>query len=118
MGLRHEMHIDSIYFSLLKEGKKRVELRVNDEKRRQIMPGDKICFLSREHTDGVVTLNVSKKLISDSFESLLKDIPAVALGGISEEKQIQELRRFYTEDEVTTWGVVAFMLGGEQNDKR
>lgn len=117
MGLLHDMRVDSAYFDLIKTGKKSAELRVNDEKRRHIMPGDKIRFLSRADAAATITRDVTKKFTAPNFQKLLQQLPVTALGGINEEVQLQELKKIYSAEEETAWGVVAFILGGEQNDK-
>lgn len=43
--MKHEMKLQSEYFEFIKEGTKRIEIRLNDEKRRKIKLGDTIEFV-------------------------------------------------------------------------
>ena len=44
----HYMNLQPRYFNYIKSGTKRIELRLNDEKRRQLQLGDTIVFTSSE----------------------------------------------------------------------
>lgn len=46
--MKHEMKLKAQFFNYIKNGTKRIELRLNDEKRRKIKLGDtiKFCFTS------------------------------------------------------------------------
>lgn len=44
----HEMRLADAPFDMIKSGKKTVEVRLNDEKRRQICVGDIIIFRRKE----------------------------------------------------------------------
>ena len=44
----HTMHLVPSTFIRMKEGRKTIELRLYDEKRKQIELGDSICFTSTE----------------------------------------------------------------------
>ena len=52
--MKHEMKLREEPFSMMAEGKKTVELRLYDEKRRAIEVGDEICF--RHASDEARTL--------------------------------------------------------------
>lgn len=42
--MTHKMNLQDKYFDFIKNGTKRIELRLNDEKRQQIKIGDSIEF--------------------------------------------------------------------------
>ena len=47
--MKHEMHLDKVYFNMIKDGIKHIEYRLNDEKRRKINIGDVIVFENRSN---------------------------------------------------------------------
>ena len=56
----HEMKLQPEYFNFILNGTKRIEIRLNDEKRQNIKLGDKIKFLkeldlSEGHSSGIPT---------------------------------------------------------------
>lgn len=67
----HEMRLHNEPFVLIKNGTKTIELRLNDEKRRQIKVGDTITFTNRSNNEQIstVVINLHKY---DSFEELYK----------------------------------------------
>lgn len=45
--MNHKMHLNAEWYELIEAGKKTIEYRLNDEKRRLIKIGDTITFLKR-----------------------------------------------------------------------
>ena len=103
------IHLDEDIFEVVKYGTKTVEVRVNDEKRRKLKIGDKITFLKRpddiEKMDAVIEDLVYYK---DFFE-LVKDytMDELYLKDYSKEDFINLLKRFYSDEEINKYGVVA-----------
>ena len=110
MNKTHLMHVNPDYFALLKSGGKSVEFRVNDLKRQKILAGDKINFIRQNKPNFNIILPVSKVIKSDSFNSLLKEIPPAMLGGISIQQQLTDLRNLYDADFENKHGVIAIVL--------
>lgn len=48
IGMKHEMGLQTRYFNYIKNGTKRIELRLFDEKRKRIRIGDTIEFTNPE----------------------------------------------------------------------
>ena len=103
------IHLDEDIFEVVKYGTKTVEVRVNDEKRRKLQIGDKITFLKRpddiEKMDAIIEDLVYYK---DFFE-LVKDytMDELYLKDYSKEDFINLLKRFYSDEEINKYGVVA-----------
>lgn len=62
------------YFSAIRVGKKTVEVRLNDEKRRKIKVGDTIEFIKIPEQDETLNVHVTGLRTYDTFESMYKDI--------------------------------------------
>ena len=66
----HEMRLHNEPFVLIKNGTKTIELRLNDEKRRQIKVGDTVTFTNRSNNEQISTvvinyINISIKYLWD-----------------------------------------------------
>ena len=65
------------YFDLVQNGSKTIELRLWDEKRRQIKPRDEIIFRDGER---VLTVSVTGLVVAETFADLLKIIDVTKTG--------------------------------------
>lgn len=68
------------YFKAIKEGKKKVEVRLNDEKRRNIKVGDTIEFIKVPEQDEILKVEVTELRKYDTFQSMYEDIPFLDFG--------------------------------------
>lgn len=103
------IHLDEDIFEVVKYGTKNVEVRVNDEKRRKLKIGDNITFLKRpddiEKMDAVIEDLVYYKDFNDLVLDYTMD--ELYLKDYSKEDFINLLKRFYSDDEINKYGVVA-----------
>ena len=102
----HEMHLKEPYFSYIKDGTKRIELRLFDEKRRRIDLGDLIEFSGSN--DKSVQARVVGLLRYDSFVDLCKDFDIAILADKAATKDdlIATLDEFYSPEQQAQFGVV------------
>lgn len=109
----HKMGLQKKYFDSIKNGIKRVEVRLNDEKRSKIKVGDIILFLEeplRIENEGIETLVVDLKYYND-FQELIEDVPIEVLGtNIEKDKYLEDLNSYYSLEKQKQYGVVAIML--------
>ena len=68
----HEMRLDEKWFNLIANGKKTVEGRINDEKRKLIKIGDQIKFINRNNNQEFVIKNVKNKKLFPNFDKALR----------------------------------------------
>lgn len=108
----HEMKLKEKYFNYMKNGTKRIELRLNDEKRRKIKVGDKIKFIKYPSFDDELIVEVVDLLKYDSFEELISnyDISLLADKSITKEKLLKILEEFYTKEEQEKYGVLGIKI--------
>lgn len=106
------VHLHPDVFSIVKNGVKDVEVRINDEKRRKLNVGDTLIFLKRPNEDESLKRKVKALKYYDSFSELLKyyEMKRIYLDGYTEAMYLEEMRRFYTEDEEKKYGVVAIIF--------
>ncbi|MBQ8131610.1 MAG: ASCH domain-containing protein [Bacilli bacterium] len=103
------IHLHPDVFDIVKNGSKKVEVRIYDEKRRKLKVGDTLIFLKRPEETETITATVTKLDIYKNFKELVKhyDIKDLYLESYTKEMFLEELKRFYTEEEQEENGVVA-----------
>ena len=86
--MKHVMKLHSAPFEMIRSGRKTIELRLYDEKRRCISIGDEIKFVSS--FDSTISLNCRVIALHkfDSFEDLYNSLPLMQCG--------------YTENDILT----------------
>jgi ASC-1-like (ASCH) protein len=106
----HEMNLQPTYFDFMKEGTKRIELRLFDEKRSQIELGDIIEFSKSENDK--LKAEVIGLLRYRSFKDLFEDfdISLLADASMTKEELLSVLSEFYTPEKQAEYGVVGIRL--------
>ena len=102
---QHFMHLQPVFFNLVKSGVKTVELRAWDEKRKQIKPGDEIVFRTDGTTD-TITVRVKYLVVAYDFTELFKTVDVKQTGFDSVEIALQTMEPFYSRAQQHETGVV------------
>lgn len=106
----HEMKLNKEPFEMIKSGKKTVELRLYDEKRRKISIGDKIIFQSLYNKE-TITVTVLKLHIYDSFAELYKHFDKISMGyKENETANPDDMNKYYTPENQEKFGVVGIEI--------
>lgn len=106
------VHLHPDVFEIVKQGQKDIEARVNDLKRRKLQVGDTLIFLKRPLEEEHIVKTVKDLQYYDSFEELVQhyEMRRIYLDGYTKEQYLQEMARFYTEEAVREYGVVAILF--------
>lgn len=105
-----EMKLQDSPFNQIKNGTKTIELRLYDEKRKQIKINDKIIF-TNINTNEKLTVLVTNLHIYDSFEELYKHFDKVSLGyNIDEEANPKDMELYYSNEEQSKYGVIGIEI--------
>ena len=106
----HQMNLQSKYFDFIKNGTKRIELRLYDEKRQQLKLGDSIEFSKSENEKFKV--RVIGLLRYETFSDLFNDFNISVLADQSMTKQelLNVLQEFYTPEKQAQYGVLGIRL--------
>ena len=106
------MKLQPNHFYYMKNGTKRIELRLNDEKRSKISVGDKIIFFKEPLLDESFETTVIKLLKYDYFENLIDDygIEICANKNITKQDLLNDLEKFYTKEKQSKYGVLGIMI--------
>ena len=100
------------YFQSIKEGKKKFEVRLNDEKRRKIKVGDTIEFIKIPEEDEILSVTVAQLKTYPSFLEMYEDIPFHLLDceGWTMKEMIDGTYEIYTPEQEKEWGTLAIEI--------
>lgn len=103
------IHLDEDIFEVVRNGTKTVEVRVNDEKRRKLKIGDELIFLKRPDDIEKIDAIVEDLIYYKDFNELVNDysMKELYIDSYSKDDFIDLLKRFYSNDEINKYGVVA-----------
>lgn len=108
--MTHEMRLHDEPFTLIKNGTKTIEMRLYDEKRREIHEGDSIEFTNRITNEKIMT-DVIKLHIYKSFKELYEHFNKISLGyKENEEANPEDMKSYYSQEEQDKYGVVGIEL--------
>ncbi len=106
------MKLDHAPFLMIASGRKRYELRLNDEKRRKIGVGDEIMFTDNATGQTLLTKVLGKKVFPD-FEALYRALPLLECGYTKEtlpHASPRDMERYYSHAAQKTFGVVGLYI--------
>lgn len=108
----HIMKLKEQYFNYIKHGTKEYEIRLNDEKRKNIKRGDFIEFRKEPFLEEKILIMVDDILHYGNFNELFNNINIELLADSSiTKKQLKtDLEKFYPIEKQKKYGVVAIKL--------
>lgn len=103
----HTMKLNNEPFEMIGNGRKTIELRLNDEKRRKVQVGDFIEFSHIDKPDRKIQVRVTSLHHFDSFNELFLEIPKEKYGFKSDETVAPDyMDAFYTCEEQEKYGAL------------
>lgn len=104
----HEMKIQPAYYEAILNGKKRIEIRLNDEKRQLVKIGDIITFRRADKLEESFDVIVIDLLYYPTFKDIIDDLDIELIANKEADKEDLKtlLSKFYTEEEEQKFGVV------------
>lgn len=109
---KHFMKLQEKPFELIRCGRKIYELRLYDEKRRQIKAGDSIEFTC-ESSGEKLTVRVVGLLRFCSFDELYKSLPLADCGYADSEipqASPKDMEKYYSPEKQAEYGVLAIRI--------
>lgn len=108
----HQMGLYGEYFNSIKEGKKTVEVRLNDEKRRKIRIGDTLEFIKVPEQDETIKVQVTNLKTYNTFQAMYEDIPFQDFDceGWSMKEMIEGTYEIYSPEQEKEWGTLAIKI--------
>lgn len=113
MSAIHVMGLQPEPFEKIRSGKKTIELRLFDEKRRTIQLGDIIEFQKQLEEQETIRTEVMALLRYKTFSELFNDFPIEDFGGTDRASLLEGVHRFYTperEEKETVLGIKIKLL--------
>jgi len=110
--MEYNMGLQEKYFNDIKYGTKKIEIRLNDEKRKLLNIGDTLYFLLEPDRKK----NVKSKIVSltryNNFEDAVNNIPIEYLASINDlkEEYLNDLNKYYSKDDQEKFGVLAIEI--------
>lgn len=110
--MKHEMKLQPKYYNFILNGTKRIELRLNDEKRQLLKVGDIVEFLKEPELSESFDAKIIELLRYDSFEEMFKDfdIETLADKSMSKQELMNVLEEFYTKEKQKQYGVLGIRI--------
>ena len=104
-------HLHPDIFELVKNGKKDVEVRLNDEKRQKLKIGDKLIFLKRpDEIEKVEATVVDLKYYNNFYEVADNyEMERIHQPHLTKEEYVNDMQRFYSKEEQENYGVVCII---------
>ncbi len=96
------MKLHASPFEMILSGEKTIELRLNDEKRRQISVGDTIRFSKINDPSRTLLTEVKELFVFDSFDELYKSLPLTECGYTADSVRTaspEDMREYYTPEQ-------------------
>jgi len=106
------MKLQSEPFEKMKSGKKTLELRLYDEKRRSIKPGDEIEFSELPGLENKIKTKVVGLFRYGTFAEMLSDLPTRLLGYEESDREYLKTSMYevYTKEQEAEYGVLGIRI--------
>lgn len=111
--MRYEMRLNGNPFKQMLEGKKTIEVRLNDAKRKMLSVGDEILFINRDNSVQTLLKKVKNFRSYKTFEEMTINENCELLGfdkNTSKEEIVHCYYSFYSKEEEKEFGVLAIEL--------
>lgn len=108
----HQLKLRPIYFDMIKSGDKIYEIRLNDEKRKNIKVGDTIIFKKEPELTQTLSTIVEKLILFNSFKDMAKSLPLNEVGFPTQtaDEVISIYHEFYSLIDENKYGVIAIKI--------
>ncbi|OZU87133.1 hypothetical protein CIL03_18280 [Virgibacillus indicus] len=110
--MTHKMGLFDQPFQSIKSGRKTVEVRLNDEKRRKVSIGNIIEFAKVPQQGETLKVEVLDLKRYDSFKEMYEDITAEDMGaeGRSVDEMVKNTYKIYSPEQEKVWGTLAITI--------
>lgn len=115
--MTYEMNLLAASFELVKNKSKTIEMRLNDEKRKNLKIDDVICFINVDTKEKLYAKVVKIDYFNNFFE-LYKAFPKSALGyQENEEANPKDMLKYYSLEQIEKYGVLGIEISIFENDR-
>ena len=103
---RHESHLPTETMGRIASGRKQIESRINDAKRRSFAVGDKIIFIDNDDESRRITVTISALHLYPTFFDLFASRDIALFDEPDPATALAKIREFYSEQDEKENGVV------------
>ncbi len=109
---KFNMKLMTKYFDCIQKGSKRIELRLNDKKRKNLKVGDEIVFEELTDHPRYIKTEVIELYYDSNFEDLINrfDVELLASKDTSKEDLVSTLNSIYSKEKQNQYGVVGIRI--------
>lgn len=111
--MRYEMRLNKEPFEQVLEGRKTIEVRLNDAKRKLISVGDEILFSNRDNSTQTIVKKVVDLRLYKSFSEMANNENCVLAGfskGYTTQDVVDCYHTYYSPEEEQKFGVLVIEL--------
>lgn len=111
--MQHIMRLNPSPFAMIESREKTIELRLNDEKRRQINVGDEIAFINTEDNRKILKTEVVNIYKFKSFKELYANLSLLKCGYTKEDVRTvssEDMLAYYSEEQQKKYGVLGIEI--------
>ena len=109
----HVMNLTPAPMQEIRTGNKTIELRLNDEKRKQISVGDTIKFINAEDSNDTLRVKVVDLFLFSSFAELYDNLPLLNCGYNEDNINTaspEDMEMYYSREKQNKYGVVGIEI--------
>ena len=109
----HVMNLTPAPMQEIRTGNKTIELRLNDEKRKQISVGDTIEFINTEDSNDTLRVKVVDLFLFSSFAELYDNLPLLNCGYNEDNINTaspDDMEMYYSREKQNKYGVVGIEI--------
>lgn len=109
----HVMNLTPAPMQEIRTGNKTIELRLNDEKRKQISVGDTIKFINTEDSNDTLRVKVVDLFLFSSFAELYDNLPLLNCGYNEDNINTaspEDMEMYYSREKQNKCGVVGIEI--------
>lgn len=109
----HVMNLTPAPMQGIRTGNKTIELRLNDEKRKQISVGDTIKFINTEDSNDTLRVKVVDLFLFSSFAELYDNLPLLNCGYNEDNINTaspEDMEMYYSREKQNKYGVVGIEI--------
>ena len=109
----HVMNLTPAPMQEIRTGNKTIELRLNDEKRKQISVGDTIKFINTEDSNDTLRVKVVDLFLFSSFAELYDNLPLLNCGFNEDNINTaspEDMEMYYSREKQNKYGVVGIEI--------
>lgn len=111
--MEHIMKLNLSPFQKIQSGKKTIELRLYDEKRKKIQIGDRIRFINTDNPSETLVVEVVNLFVFNSFEVLYRKLPLLECGYTEQNIKAaspKDMEEYYSKELQEQYGVVGIQI--------